>query len=176
MDPLLAARHLPALADRAVRDAIVAALGSGRRPALPALTEEALLRFERAVQLKALDGVRPALLFAQRDRILRVVRTVCAAEVTARLFRVHRRDLAATGASARPFDAIVRARDGSLHAVVWRALPVDGRRLERLRGARAWAKRGHRAGKLAGIVVIDLHTGVARALPVRAHRAGGKAA
>jgi hypothetical protein len=176
MDPLLAASRLPALADRAVRDTFVATLASRRRSALPALVREALLRFERSVALKAPNGVRPSLLFAQRDRILRAIRRLWGAEVTARLFWIHRRDIVASGTSARPFDLIVRARDGALYAVVWRALPTDGRRLERLRAARIWAKRGHRTGTLAGIVIVDLQTGLARVVTVNGLRPGARAA
>lgn len=170
MDPLLAARRLPTLSDRAVRDAFVAALLSRRRPALASLVEEALLRFERAVQLQAGDGVRPALLFAQRDRIVRTMRVLCSSEITARLFSLHRRDVIATGSGARPFDVIVRASDGGLHAVLVRRLPPDGRRLERLRAARMCAKRPHRCGPLAGVVVVDLQTGTARAMTITAAR------
>ena len=173
MDPLLAARRLPALADRAVRDALVGALGSSPTATPAALADDALRRFERAVRSIAPRGVRPALLFALRDRIVRTARSC---EASGGIFRVPRRDVVALGALARPFDAIVRGRGGALHAVVWRRLPRDGRRLERLRVARAWAAREHRCGALAGVVLIDLDTGTALALPLRKNALARKAA
>jgi len=176
MDPLLAARCLPALADRAVRDALVGALGSQRKATPAALADDALRRFERAVRSIAPGGVRPALLFALRDRMVQLVRIARSCQASARIFRLPRRDIAALGTSARPFDAIVRGRDGALHAVVWRRLPRDGRRLEQLRAARVWAARGHRSGALASLVLIDLDTGVARTLPLRKLARSRKAA
>ena len=163
MDPLLAADTLPRLADLAMRRAIVAALRAGKRPTLPALVDEALVGFERCVQAKARDGVRPALLFAQRDRVLGAMRAFMALRSTARLFAVHARDVIATGRAAAPFDAVARGRDGRAHAIVIRAVPRDGRRLELFRrirsGAGLWRKE-----RLASVVVFDLNGGTARTL------------
>lgn len=163
MDPLLAADLLPRLADLAMRRAVAAALRGGKRATLRALVDDALVRFERCLQAKAPDGVRPALLFAQRDRILRAMRAFTAARGAARLFALPARNVIASGRSAAPFDAIVRARDGRAHAVVVRAVPRDGRRLELYRRIRSAATR--RPGEpLASVVVFDLNGGAARTL------------
>jgi hypothetical protein len=165
MDPLLAAQRLPRIADAAMRNAVVAALASGKRPTLSALVGDALVRFERAVQLKTPDGIRPALLFAQRDRILRGLRGFLELRVAARLFGVRSRDLIAVGSAAKPFDAIVRGRDGHFHAVVLRAIPRDGRRLDLFRRIRV-AARNCKAAVIESIVVCDLDGGRSRRLRV----------
>lgn len=163
MDPLLAANLLPRLADLAMRRAAAAALRVGKRPTLRALVDDALVRFERCVQAKARDGVRPALLFTQRDRILTAMRAFLAARSTARLFALPARNVIAVGASAAPFDALVRGRDGRAHAVVFRAIPRDGRRLELFRRIRTAAARP-RGEALASVVVFDLNGTPARTL------------
>jgi hypothetical protein len=167
MDPLLAADRLPSLAVAAMRGAIVGALALGRRPTVGSLVNDALVRFERNVQLKAPDGVRPALLFAQRDRILRGVREFLDGRFSARLFKLRERDVIALGDAARPFDAIVRAKDGRLHAVVFRALPRDGRSLESLRRIRSAAVRGFSARQISSVLVWDLDAACSRRLNVQ---------
>jgi len=174
MDPLLAADMLPRLADLAMRRAVAAALRAGKRPTLPALVDDALVRFERCVQSKARDGVRPALLFTQRDRILTAMRTFLSARSSARLFALAARNVIAVGTSAAPFDAIVRGRDGRAHAVVLRAVPRDGRRLDLFRRIRS-AAASWRSERLASIVVFDLAGGPARTLRLRGN-GGVKAA
>ncbi len=163
MDPLLAADMLPRLADLAMRRALAGALRSGKRPTLRALVDDALVRFERCVQAKARDGVRPVLLFTQRDRILTAMRAFLSARPAARLFALPVRNVIAAGASAAPFDAIVRSRDGRVHAVVLRAVPRDGRRLDLFRRIRSAAALW-RSERLASIVVFDLNGGCARTL------------
>jgi len=165
MDPLVAAQRLPRIADAAMRNALLGALGAGRRPALSALVGAALVRFERAVQAKAPDGVRPALLFAQRDRILRGLRALTESRLASRLFAVRPRDLIAIGASAKPFDAIVRGRDGRAHAIVFRAIPKDGRKLELFRRIRSAAVT-HKTAAIESVVVGDLEGGRSRRLQV----------
>lgn len=174
MDPLLAAEMLPRLADLAMRGAVTAALRAGRHPTVRALVDDALVRFERCVQAKARDGVRPALLFTQRDRILGAMRAFLSARSAARLFALLPRNVIAAGKAAAPFDAIVRGRDGRAHAVVLRAVPRDGGRLELFRRIRAAATLW-RSERLASVVVFDLNGSAARVLRV-SNSAGVKAA
>ena len=129
MDPLLAARRLPVLAQRAMRAAILAALARARVTPR-ALIDEALLRFERSVGSETPDGVRPALLFAERDRIVRELRRFIDGRLAARLAAVKARDLIALGKAAAPFDEIVRNRFGRIYGVVFRRLPADSVRLD----------------------------------------------
>ena len=81
MDPFLAAKRLPKLSERAMREAIVSvslAREHGARVAGPRmLADEALVRFERFVR-RAGRAIRPALLFAERDRILADLQTFAA--------------------------------------------------------------------------------------------------
>lgn len=135
MDPILAAGRLPRLAELAMRDAIVQALARGRLTPR-ALVDEALVRFEGAAARRIGSGIRPALLFAERDRIVRELRSFFDGRLSARLCALERRAFVALGAPAAPFDAIVKSRRGS-YGVVFRRLPADGRRLEVLRRARA---------------------------------------
>lgn len=165
MDALAAAKRLPRVADAAMRNAVIAALASGRKPTLSALVGDALVRFERAVQLKTPDGVRPALLFAQRDRILRGLRAFFELRVATRLFAVRERDRIAIGSAAKPFDAIVRGRDGRFHAIVLRAIPRDGRKLDLFRRVRV-AAQNCRTAVIESVVVCDLDGGRSRRLRV----------
>jgi hypothetical protein len=135
IDPILAAGRLPRLAEIAMRDAIVQALARGRLTPR-ALVDEALMRFERRVARRFGNSVRPALLFAERDRVVRELRAFIDGRLAARLGALHRRSVVATGAAAAPFDAIVRNRRGNAFGVVFRRMPPDGRRLELLRRAR----------------------------------------
>jgi hypothetical protein len=155
-DPLLLAHRIPKLAERAMRDAIVARLA--RR----GLADEALARFEALVERLAHDGVRPRLLFAERDRLVREVERFAASRLARRLFSLGRRGIVAAGRGARPFDAIVRGKSGASYAVVFRRLPRDGRRLESLRAIRNAACKY--AQPLSGVVVYDFTRGTARML------------
>ena len=160
MDPLLAVSRLPKLAQRAMRTAIISALE--RRKMTPrALINEALMRFERGVQNEAPEGVRPALLFTERDRIVRELRGFIDGRVAARLAAVGARDLYALGKKAAPFDAIVRNRFGDSYAVIFRRLPLDGRRLDVLRRAGNAAQRYSKI-PLRGVLVYDFCSGSAR--------------
>src|SRR5580704_14048613 len=101
MDPILAAERLPKLAARAMRSAIVAAAlrpprgGPVRGVTHRSLVNDALIRFERGVQRIASSGIRPALLFAERDRIVRELRAFIDGRLAARLFALRRRDVVA---------------------------------------------------------------------------------
>jgi hypothetical protein len=162
MDPLLAAHQLPLLAQRAMRTAVAGGLARGRMSPR-SLVDEALLRFERAVGAIAPDGVRPALLFSERDRIVRELRGFIDGKVAARLAALRRRDVVATGTSAAPFDAIVRNRSGRAYGVVLRRLPGDFARLEVLQRMYA-AGRAYDKTPLSGVLVYDFVTGSARLL------------
>lgn len=118
-----------------MRHAILQALARGRlTPRV--LVDAALVRFERTVARCIGGAVRPALLFAERDRIVRELRWFTDGRLAARLRALDRRALVALGSSAAPFDAIVSGSRGR-YGVLFRRLPPDGRRLEILRRARA---------------------------------------
>ncbi len=163
MDPLIAVLRLPRVADAAMRNAILTTIGRGRRPPAGELVGEALVRFERAIQMKAPDGIRPALLFAQRDRILTGLRRFLELRIAGRLFAVRPRDIVAIGGGAKPFDVVVRGKDGKVHAVIFRAIPRDGRKLELFRRVRTAAQR-YRAATLESVIVCDLEGGRSRRL------------
>lgn len=156
-DPILVANRLPKLAERAMRDAIVARLG--RRQ----LVDDALLRFEALVQRLARDGVRPALLFGERDRIVREMSRFTQSRLASRLFAITPTGVAAIGREARPFDAIVHGRNGGLYGVVFRRLASDGRRLESMRAIRN-AAAAYGPQRLRGVLVYDFGSGVVRTL------------
>ncbi len=168
MDALLLADRLPKLAENAMRAAIVAsaalhARGDDRRITPRSLVDDALVRFERNAIRVASDGVRPALLFAERDRILTELGGFAGSRLAARLFRLRRRDVLALGRAAAPFDALVRGRSGGTYGVVFRRLARDGRRLETMRAIRAAARR-HRDGALRGVLVYDFASSTVRTL------------
>ena len=160
MDPLVAVCRLPVLAERAMRASILAAIDRGRVTPRT-LVNDALMRFERAVQAEAPNGVRPALLFGERDRIVRELRGFIDGRIAARLAAIPRRDLVAVGRDAAPFDAIVRNRFGRCYAVILRRLPSDGRRLDVLQRVHAAARRTTRT-PLAGVLVYDFSSGLVR--------------
>ncbi len=139
MDPLLVAGRLPRLADRAMRSAIVRAVSRGRMTPR-ALIDDALVRFESAAARKCGSGVRPALLFAERDRIVRELRGFVDGKLAVRLGALRRDQLVAAAAAAAPFDLIVRNRHGRTYGVLFRRLPTDGRRLEVLQRVHAALK------------------------------------
>ncbi|MBV8331941.1 MAG: hypothetical protein JO192_04335 [Candidatus Eremiobacteraeota bacterium] len=156
-DPILVANRLPKLAERAMRDAILARLGRHH------LEDEALLRFEALVQRLARDGIRPASLFAERDRIVREISRFAQSRLASRLFAIKRRGVAALGRDARPFDAVVHGRCGGLYGVVFRRLPGDGRRLESMRAIRS-AAAAYAPNRLRGVLVYDFGSGTVRTL------------
>ncbi len=161
MDALLAAERLPKLADRAMRDAITIQATLHGRPTLRALVDTALRRFEFYVQCRHRDGVRPALLFAQRDRIVTCIRRFTGSRLAKRLERLERCEITAAGIDASPFDIIVRARNGALHAIVLRTLAHDARRLDSLRLARLLLTKRN---EVASVLLYDLESGRVRAL------------
>lgn len=167
MDPILAAKRLPKLSERAMRDAIVSvslARERGARVAGPRLlADEALVRFEHLVRRAAIAAIRPALLFAERDRILIELQTFVRARLASRLFAVRRRDVVAVGAAARPFDAVLRGRRGGFYGVVFRRLANDGKRLDAMRAIRN-AARAYRGEGLRGVLVYDFGAGTVRML------------
>ncbi len=137
-----------------MRNAILASLERGRVTPR-ALIDEALVRFERAVQSHVPDGVRPASLFAERDRIVRELHGFIGSRLAARLASLSRRDFVATGRDAKPFDAIVRNRRGEYYALAIRRIPNDGSRLEMMRRI-AQARAAVTTWPLAGALVYDL--------------------
>jgi hypothetical protein len=167
MDPILVAQRLPRLAERAMREAIVSLSLSRERnvryPTQRALADEALIRFERMVQRAARDGIRPALLFAERDRIVGELQRFVAGRLASRLFAVQRRDVVAVGEAAGAFDAIVRGRRDGIYGVVFRRLARDGKRLEAMRAIRG-AARAYRGEGLRGVLVYDFTAGTVRML------------
>ncbi|HTU82332.1 MAG TPA: hypothetical protein VMF61_09390 [Candidatus Acidoferrales bacterium] len=178
MDPLQLAEQLPRLAERSMRSAILAATASRNRNAgsLTArrIVGDALVRFERASLRVASDGIRPALLFAERDRIVKELRRFLESRLAGRLFRIPRRNLLAVGRAAAPFDALVRGRAGGTYGVVFCRLASDGRRLEAMRSIRTSARRAERA--VRGVLVYDFVSGSVRTLRGAARAAGLSAA
>jgi hypothetical protein len=160
MDPLLAAVRLPRLAERAMRAAILGALSQGRMSAR-SLIDRALVGFEGAARRHA--RVRPALIFAERDRIVRELRAFVDGRLAARLRAVARRDIVAIGTAAAPFDLLVRNRRGQRFAVLFLRLPRDGRRLELFARIGASAKAARTP--IDGVLVYDF----ARGAVVRLH-------
>lgn len=166
MDPILVADRLPKLAERAMRNAIVRlSLANGRaglRLTQRELIDDALIRFEAMVQRVAGDGIRPALLFGERDRIVRDLRAFVETRLAARLFAIRRRNVIAVGRRAAPFDALVRGRRGGIYGVVFLRLAHGGRRLETMRAIRATAQR--RGEGLGGVLIYDFTTATVRTL------------
>jgi hypothetical protein len=153
MDPLLAVSRLPKLAERAMRRAVIAALERGRMTPR-GLINDALVRFERDVQTQAPDGVRPALLFTERDRIVRDLRGFIEGRLASRLAALPVREVLALGRAAAPFDAIVENRHGERYAIVLRRVPIDGTRLELLRRIQNAARRYAKVS-LRGVLLYD---------------------
>jgi hypothetical protein len=155
MDALLAAQRLPRLAERVMRSTIAGALSSGRMTPR-AVVHRALVDFETAVG--RLGGVRPALLFVERDRIARELRTFVESRLAGRLRGLRLGAIVAAGVAAAPFDLIVRNRRGQRYAVVLRRLPRDGRRLLLLQRVRAAVQTATRT-PVDGVLVYDLSRG-----------------
>lgn len=143
-----------------MRSAVIAALDR-RRMTPRALINDALMRFERAIQQEAPDGIRPALLFTERDHIVRELRGFIDGRVAARLAALSGRDIVSAGHRAAPFDAIVRNRFGECYAVVLRRLPSDGRRLDQLQRI-GHATQRYTKIPLRGVLVYDFASGSAR--------------
>jgi len=157
MDPILAAQALPRIAERAMRAAILDAVAAGRMTPR-SLVDRALVGFERAARRSG--ALRPAPLFAERDRIARELRAFIDGKLCARLRALRRADVVAIGAPAKPFDLLVRNRRGRLYAVVFRRLPRDGRRLERFARMREAAQQATRT-PVYGVLVYDFSRGAA---------------
>lgn len=171
MDPLLAVSRLPKLAERAMRASVVGALERGRITPRGVIND-ALMRFERDVQREAPDGVRPALLFTERDRIVRELRGFIDGRLAARLASLRYRDIIATAGRCAPFDAVVRNRFGHAYALVLRRAPADGARLELIRRI-ATATQRYSKVPLRGTLLYDFASGSARLireLPARTAR------
>ncbi len=152
MDPLIVARRLPRIAERAMRAAIRRGL-ENRRLTTRAIVGDALVRFDALASREAGAGVRSALLFAERNRIARELRAFVEGRLAVRLGALPRRDILAVGKEASPFDAIVRNRRGRRYGIVLRRLPRDGTRLEllgRMRGAAKTART-----PVDGVLVYD---------------------
>jgi hypothetical protein len=163
MDPILVAERLPRLGERAMRSAVAAATlrtspAAARRVTVRILVDNALMRFERALQQVAADGVRPSLLFAERDRIVRELRAFAESRLSVRMLALRRRDVLCTGAACRPFDAVVRGRRGSLFAVALRRLPQDARQLDLMRRTRSAATSLHAGEAVRGVLLYDFTT------------------
>lgn len=142
-----------------MRAAIARALIRGRMTPR-ALVDDALLRFETAAAQEIGVGIRPALLFSERDRIVRELRAFIDGRVAARLAGLRRASVLLAGRDAAPFDAIVRGRDGRAYAVLFRRLADDGRRLETMRRVRAAIQKAKTP--VAGVLVYDFARGSAR--------------
>lgn len=155
MDPLLAAQRLPRLAESVMRSAIAGALSSGRVTPR-AIVHRALVDFEAAVA--RLGTVRPALLFVERDRIARELRTFVDSRLAVRLRALRQGAIVAAEGAAAPFDFVVRNRRGQQYAVVFRRLPRDGRRLVVLQRVRAAVQTATRT-PVDGVLVYDLSRG-----------------
>jgi len=160
MDPLLAARRLPKLAERAMRTAIARSLIS-RRLTPRALVDRALVMFERSVARQLGDGVRPALLFAERDRILQELRAFMASPLAARLTVLPHSAILA-GRDAAPYDVLVRSGHGKVYAIVFRRLPRGGARLELFR--RMMGAKTETRTPVAGVLAYDFSRATARVL------------
>lgn len=132
-----------------------------RRMTPRALINDALMRFERAVQHEAGGGIRPALLFTERDRIVQELRGFIDGRIAARLAAVPARDIIALGRRAAPFDAIVRNRFGDSYGIVFRRVPLEGGRLDLLRKVAHAAQRYQKA-PLRGVLLYDFTSGTAR--------------
>jgi hypothetical protein len=163
LDPLLVADRLPKLAERAMRDAILGSIGRSRRVSQRMLVDDALLRFEAMVAHDLPDGIRPAVLFAERDRIVRDLARFSRGRLASRLLAIRFSDVVAFERDAQPFDGIVRGRRGGLYGVILRRLPGDGRRLESMRAMRG-AAASYRHARLVGVLVYDFATGRVRTL------------
>lgn len=163
MDPLLAAKRLPRLAERAMRAAICTACTQVHMTPR-SLVDGALVRFEAAA--RRAGGVRPALLFAERDRIVRELRAFIDGRLAARLRALRRGDMLAIGRRAAPFDMLVRNRRGRVYALLFRRLPRDGRRLELFAKIRTAAKAARTP--VDGVLLYDFSRGVV----VRLHQTG----
>ncbi len=160
MDPLLAVSRLPKLAERAMRASAIDALERGRISPRGVIND-ALVRFERDVQSEAPDGVRPALLFSERDRIVRELRGFIDGRLAARLAALRHRDVIATCSRSAPFDAIVRNRFGHAFGIVLRRLPPDGTRLDVIRRI-ATATHRYTKVSLRGTLLYDFTSGSVR--------------
>jgi hypothetical protein len=141
-----------------MRAAVAAVLLQRRMPTERALANEALVRFEALVQGAAAEGVRPASLFAERDRIVSELRRFAGSKLAARCFNVARRNVLAAGDRAKPFDALLRGRDGAAYGLALRRLPAGADRLTALANARPQAG-GPPAETLRGIVTYDFRSG-----------------
>jgi hypothetical protein len=155
MDPLLVVARLPRLAERAMCRAIAEVLATGRMTPR-AIVDRALVDFETAVTRRG--AVRPALLFIERDRIARELRTFVDSRLARRLRALRRGAIVAAGASAAPYDLVVRNQCGRTYAVVFRRLPRDGRRLALFQRIRAAAQTATRT-PIDGILVYDFSRG-----------------
>ncbi len=143
-----------------MRKAVASGLARGRMSPR-GLIDEALVAFEREVGTRIPEGVRPFLLFSERDRIVRELRGFIDGKVAARLAAVRPRDVIATGRSAMPFDAIVRNRFGRAYGIVMRRVPAGDVRLELLRRIHTAARRYEKT-PLSGVLVYDFVSGSAR--------------
>jgi hypothetical protein len=158
-DPVLLAKTLPQLGETAMRDAVRhVLLHRNRPPTVSALANEALVRFEALVQAAAAEGVRPAALFAERDRIVSELRRFASSRLASRCFGIARRNVLAAGAQARPFDAIVRGRDGAPYGLSLRRLPSGPERLAALPTVTPERTTG-RGERISGVVTYDFRTG-----------------
>ena len=157
-DPVLVAKTLPEFGEAAMRAAVAGALAKRSPVTERWLANEALVRFEAFVQALASEGVRPASLFAERDRIVSELRRFAKSRLAARCFGVARRNVLAVGPNALPFDALVRGRDGAPYALALRRLPPGPERLALLPTAHAPANGTWRE-PLRGVVTYDFLTG-----------------
>jgi hypothetical protein len=125
-----------------------------------ALVDDALLRFETDVAKHIGTAIRPALLFCERDRIVRELRGFIDGRLATRLAALRRPAVIAAGREAAPFDVVVRGRGGRAYAVIFRRLAQDGQRLDTMRRVRSAIERARLP--IAGVLVYDFVRGTAR--------------
>jgi len=146
-----------------MRAAILTTLREGRLTPR-AVVDRALVQFERAAA--RLGTVRPALLFAERDRIARELRSFVDGRLAARL-RAQPRGALRVGADAAPFGLLVRGRRGT-YAVVLRRLPHGGSRLGILQ--RICAVQSAMKTPVDGVLIYDFSRGTT----LRLHQTGAQ--
>ncbi len=161
MDPLQAAGRIPKIAQRSMRDAALAPTRRGDPPGRR-LVEAALLGFERSVEREGLGIVERALLFAERDRMVREMSAFASSQLAARLFSLSA-DRILAGSHAAPFDAVVSDRRGRRYGVVMRRLSKTSGRLEMYRRVREAAAAATQPIK--AVVLYDWVSGATRVVP-----------
>ncbi|HUY11125.1 MAG TPA: hypothetical protein VMV73_02565 [Candidatus Dormibacteraeota bacterium] len=164
MDLLELAALLPKLTARVARDVIVDALGAPGRFHERALVAASVARFEALLARDIADGVRPGLLFEQRDLLALRLRTFARTPLARRLGRLRRASVLRRGAAAKPFDALLRTRAGRVLALLVRPMPTGEARLDIYRAARGAIERFEGREPLVALMLIDPLSGASQIL------------